>query len=315
MQSETFYMTDEASGLEVAITITDDGSGTLRFDIEVLTETGTIGDLNAIYFDLANNGETVDFTVTGDDVTGTAFKEGGVTKVDNFTNMNGEVINELDRFDGGVQFGTQGISRDDIQSTTFTISSNDPEYTLSLSEFSEQDFGLRLTSVGDVDGSRDGSLKLGETAPDFPDGPPPPPPGPVCDDFLFVNEDETFKPFFDPTPGLDTLASGEGSVLANDGGSTSVTMVNGVAIDPSQVQVIEGSNGGYLIMNADGTFDFSTLRDPFDNTEVNAFAGLATGETAMTEFVYTTNDGLEKILCVTINGLDDGGGGGGTGGF
>ncbi|MDO7706673.1 MAG: hypothetical protein MUQ12_05945, partial [Loktanella sp.] len=167
MSSASFTILGDVN-VEVTITEVIDpvtGLTNLEFQVNVLDDTGSIGDLNALYFDLANDGVTDSLSVEGDDVTGSAFKVDGVSKIDSYTNMNGEVIKDLGRFDGGVQFGTAGIGTDDIRSTTFTLSSDDT--SLSLSDFSLQDFGVRLTSVGEEDGSRDGSLKLGDTAPDL----------------------------------------------------------------------------------------------------------------------------------------------------
>lgn len=171
MESMTFVIEGEVN---VQITVTEMGDGTLKFDIAVLDDTGSIGDLNGIFFDLADDSITDGLSVTGDDVTETAFKADGVTKVDSYVNMNGEVVKEYGKFDAGIQFGTAGIGTDDIRETSFILSSDTGD--LSLTDIAEQDFGLRLTSVGEEGGSRDGSLKLGGTAPEEdPDIPPPPP--------------------------------------------------------------------------------------------------------------------------------------------
>ena len=170
MASNTFTLT---SDVNIEITITELIDGSLQFDLVVLNDTGSIGDLNAFYFDMLGDSIPDDLSAYGDDVTGTAFKEEGVTKVDNFTNMNGEVVKDLGKFDGGVQFGSQGIGEDDIRETSFTLSSDSTVLTLEM--FSLQDIGARLTSVGEEGGSRDGSLKIGGTSPELeveePEGP------------------------------------------------------------------------------------------------------------------------------------------------
>lgn len=230
----------------------------------------------------------------GDYVTGSVFKVDGVTKIDSYTNMNGEVIKDLGKFDGGVQFGTAGIGDDDIRSTTFTLSSSDT--SLSLSDFSLQDFGVRLTSVGEEDGSRDGSLKLGDTAPDL---------TPVevlaiaNDDKLVVMEDESFN--FD---GFDFLDNGATSLLANDtfdGGAYTggVTGINGVPF--VDVQVIVGSNGGYLLVSSNGDVDFSSS----DEFGINDFAYLGQDEVGTTTFAYTIDGGSMATLTVDVIGIDD----------
>lgn len=153
-------LTYEISGenVTVAVTITE-VDGALTFDLAVAGDTGTIGDLNALFLDIADEGLIDGLTATGSDVTGTAFKEDGVTKISNFTNINGEVVKDLGKFDLGVQFGSQGMAEDDIQSTSFTLSHATD--ALSLEDFMLMDSALRLTSVGEADGAREDSLKLG----------------------------------------------------------------------------------------------------------------------------------------------------------
>lgn len=297
MSSASFTILGDVN-VEVTITEVIDpvtGLTNLEFQVNVLDDTGSIGDLNALYFDLANDGVTDSLSVEGDDVTGSAFKVDGVSKIDSYTNMNGEVIKDLGRFDGGVQFGTAGIGTDDIRSTTFTLSSDDT--SLSLSDFSLQDFGVRLTSVGEEDGSRDGSLKLGDTAPDL---------TPVevlaiaNDDKLVVQEDESFN--FD---GFDFLDNGATSLLANDtfdGGAYTgqVTDINGAPFVDGQV--IVGSNGGYLLVSSNGDVDFSSS-DEFGN---NDFAYLGQDEVGTTTFEYAIDGGSMATLTVDVIGIDDG---------
>ena len=167
MSSLTYQIS--GGGVVVDVTITE-VDGALRFDLQVLEETGTIGDLNALYLDIADESLLAGMAATGDDVTGTVFDADSVKKIDNFTSINGEVLKDLGAFDIGVQIGTQGMAKDDIQSTSFMLSHPDQALTLEL--FALQDCALRLTSVGEVDGSRDGSLKLGGEVGDLPEEPP-----------------------------------------------------------------------------------------------------------------------------------------------
>ena len=278
--------------VDVSVTITE-VDGALRFTVEVLDATGQIGDLNALFFDLSDDSLTSGLRVSGADVTGVALDADGVTKVDSYTNMNGEVIRDLGRFDGGVQFGTAGIGADDIRSTTFTLSHDDQPLT--LADVSLQDFGVRLTSVGVEDGSRTGSLKLGGSAPAFDDGGPA---GPgTGDDTFTVTEGEGDNP-----PGVfDTGADGfEFNVLSNDGpngapyGGT-VATVNGA---PNTETYVEGTDGGSIIIHADGRIDFSV----YDNAGNNDFAALNDGQTAATTFTYATDDGTEHLLTILVTG-------------
>lgn len=311
MNSLTFTIEGDVN---VQVTITDNGDGTLRFDIEVLDTTGSIGDLNAIFFDIANDSIADGLIATGDDVSGVNMDQDSVTKVDNYTNMNGEVIKETGKFDAGVQFGSQGIGEDDIRSTSFTLS-HETE-SLSLDDLSLQDFGIRLTSVGEEDGSRDGSLKLGGTSPEV-EEPPVDPVHIANDDVLTVSETEAFnEPDADGFIFTDVLDSGDASLLANDttdGGAYTgnVTAVNGNA-DISEI--VEGSNGGFLLVYADGTVDFSAYG--VDGT--NTFESLDDGMSEQTTFEYTIEGGDTATLTVIVQGEsgdidgppppDDGGG-------
>lgn len=175
--------------VNVLVTVTENGDGTLNFQVEVLDETGSIGDLNGLFFDIGTDSLVEGLMVTGDDVTGTEFSANKITKVDGYNNVNGEVAGDYGKFDGGVQFGTQGIGEDDIRSTNFTLSHS--EQSLTLDDILSQDFAVRLTSVGEDGGERDGSLKLGGEAP------------PAADPEIDPEVDPEIDPEIDPEVGPD----------------------------------------------------------------------------------------------------------------
>lgn len=162
MASITYEFYDATTGFRATCTIEEVGDGTLLFTIDVDESTGTLGDLRGLFFDLNNDDpaflETLD--ATGDDVTGELFQQDNVTNLGSGANVNGEVVNETGRFDAGVEIGSSGLKggADDIQFTQFTLSSS--EYYLTLDMVTSVDTALRATSVGDADGSRNGSLKL-----------------------------------------------------------------------------------------------------------------------------------------------------------
>ena len=291
MSTLTFTLTGDVN---VSFTITELDDGTLKFDLAVLDDTGSIGDLNAIFFDLAEGIDPTGLNAIGDDVTGMKFKEDGVTKVDNYTNINGEVVNEYGKFDSGVQFGTAGIGEDDIRETSFILSHSD--MPLTIDALLGQDFAARLTSVGEEGGSRDESLKLGGEAPTDPDTDPEPDPVHVAnDDVLTVSETETFN-----TNGTtDTLDGNAISVLENDttDGFEYFGLVEGVNGNPADIgEIVVGSNGGRLIIYDDGTVDFSANGD-FDH--------LFDGEVAQTEFTYEIEGGDTATLTVNVWGEDE----------
>lgn len=287
MASATFTIEGDVN---IAVTITEIEDGQLQFDLLVLDETGSIGDLNALYFDLYDDSLTNLVTVDGADVTGTAFKINGVTKVDNYTNMNGSELKSLDdKFDVGVQFGTQGIGTDDIRETSFTLSAEGT--ALSLANFSLQDFGVRLTSVGEEGGSRDDSLKIVDTAPELVVDPP------VidADDKVCVTEDKSFNTETD----ADSFI-----LIANDPGATSITSVTtsaGETFDISATDtIITNPDGTQLLVSPDGSFSVS-VKSPFNDP----YGYLNAGETESSFFSYTTDNGITATVEVCIDGVDD----------
>lgn len=178
----TFTFSDASSGFVANVTVTDNGDGTLSFVVEVDESTGTTGDMRAIYFNNAENSYLSGLSIAVDESDGDAGTTSDTTDVfldqdidrmkwvgSRDTNVNGEVIKENDgAFDTGIEFGSQGMSADDVQRMEFTLSA---DQDLTIDSFDWTTIGLRVTSVGDVDGSRNGSLKLaGEetTPPDEP---------------------------------------------------------------------------------------------------------------------------------------------------
>ncbi len=295
MQFVEFTITGDVN---VHVTITENDNGTLTFDVVVLDDTGSIGDLQGLFFDLADDSIADSLSAEGADVTYTKFNDDGVTKLTSGVNINGEVLNEYGKFDGGIQFGTAGIGKDDIQETSFVLSSTDGPLT--LADFLSQDMAIRLTSVGEEGGSRDDSLKLGGSVPEDPTTEEPPVEPPVVntalDDFLtvFASED---------AGNLETLDDGATTVLANDltdavAYTGAVTAVNGDAL--SVAAVVEGSNGGFMTIYSDGSIDFDAAGE-FDDLEEDA--------EIVTQFSYTIDGGDTADVFVTVIGEDSGDGG------
>lgn len=112
----------------------------------------TPADLRGVFFNLADPSLLAGLLVDGAEVTGSAFGSGGVSLDANVTPAS---------FQGGVEIGTSDIDMDDIGMTMFTLSHADTQLT--LDQFLGQEFGVRLTSVGE---NRDGSSKLQGIAPE-----------------------------------------------------------------------------------------------------------------------------------------------------
>ncbi|AXI46532.1 hypothetical protein C1J03_11190 [Sulfitobacter sp. SK012] len=294
----TIYFEITDGDVKVGISITEQADGSLLFDLDVLDDTGTIGDLNGLFFDLADDSITDNLILSGTDLTGQNIDANSVSKVDGYNNINGDVVKEDGKFDVGVQFGTAGIGADDIQSTSFTLATSDGS-TLSLADVLSQDFAVRLTSVGEMDGDRADSVKISGTS-DPIITEPPEPTNLAVDNTMTVSNTETFSEddMPDPLDGFFVF-----SLLENDSTGDSqpyigdVVTVNGDALDAGTSYL--GSNGGLLMVNSDGTVDFSA------NGEFDTLMGM---ETANTQFTYGIEGGSTATLDVEVIAFDDGGG-------
>ena len=280
MSSLTFLIEGEVN-TQVTVTERDDGS--LQFDVQVLNDTGQIGDIRALFFDIADDSLTGGLSVTGLDVTGSRTAEDGVYRVDSKdTTINGEVISEYGRFDVGIEFGTAGMSADDIQSTSFILSHD--SQSLTLADIQLQEFGLRLTSVGEEGGAREDSLKLGGIAEVGPDA--------VDDDWLITAEN---LPLVGP------------NVLMNDtpGDILAVSAVNGDggAVGTATAVTSEGGRTGSLTIYDDGSLVF----DPLDG-----FLDLEDGQTDIVTATYQVSNGNggydTASLTITVLGVTGDGG-------
>jgi VCBS repeat-containing protein len=148
----SFLLTGD--GVKLQVTVTEQ-SGDLVFKLDVLPgSNGTIGDLRALFFHVQDEKLLSGLGVTGGAVTDSRFQANAVDDLGNGANMGGA----MRPFDAGIEFGTSGIGKDDIRSTSFTLSHATKDLTLDL--LSEVDFGARLTSVGKPGGARGDSVKL-----------------------------------------------------------------------------------------------------------------------------------------------------------
>jgi hypothetical protein len=147
------------------------GSGKVQFKVDYLsTGSNTIADIRGIFFNILDDSLLSGLQIVGTDVTASKFGPAGTIKSvgSGSNNLNGGNIS----FDAGVEIGQEGIGqgKGDIQSTIFTLSHS--SQALTLAQFSQQNFGVRLMSVGSGN-SRGGSSKLKGQAPYY--TPPKPP--------------------------------------------------------------------------------------------------------------------------------------------
>ena len=138
-----------------------EAGGTLKFQLEVQSTPFLSADLRALFFN--TNSPAILSALAGAGPGVTDFATGDVIDLGHGANLHGAA----NGFDVGLEFGTQGMGRDDIQAAAFTLSH--PTHALSLDDISNVQFGARLTSVGAPGSARAGSAKLVATAPAAPD--------------------------------------------------------------------------------------------------------------------------------------------------
>lgn len=165
----------------VVVTATEN-SGFVDFSISVDQSGGVTADLRGLFFDIVE-AKMPGLSVTGDGglLTELQASAGSVLDLGNGANMKGAT---KDGFDVGLEWGTEGIGKDDIQSVDFTLSNAAGDLT--LDDIAHQRFGARLTSVGPDGGTRPDSLKLMVVAPAAPDA-----------------NDDSYSIFEDNSSGLD----------------------------------------------------------------------------------------------------------------
>ncbi len=150
--------------VDTLVEITELSDGTLSFEIMALGG-ALLGDLRGLFFDLsAVDADSAGLSITSADgtVTGTAFGEQSIDRVQGDANVKGDVVHEQGKFDVGVEFGTEGIGQDDITSTSFILSS--ATGPLSLDSLDLADFGIRYTSVGTEEARDDGAKIAGDAS-------------------------------------------------------------------------------------------------------------------------------------------------------
>lgn len=275
-RSMSFCINDASTGgtnPAVFITITENDDGTLRFSL--VQEGGIVGDLRGLFFDVAD--ESLIGSLRTDALT-TDFRQGDDTIRDlgDGANMNGLTGSDKG-YDAGIEIGSSGIGRDDVRSYSFNLAST--ARSLTLDDFANVNFGVRLTSVGVVDGSRADSSKLLETTSAAID---------ASDDAAAVFENEAFS----------------GSLLDNDAnqsGATTITSWSGGELGQA-VQLADAA-GATLLVNADGSYSL----------DASTADALSEGETLTYSFDYgvrsdspdqTSSD--SAYLGVTVVGRNDG---------
>ena len=282
MRSMTFQIDDRSTGTvipAVTITVIENDDGTLTF---TLTQSGPlIGDLRGIFFDVADESLIPSLTVSASSAGLTEVRTGNDSVVDLGQGANMEGLAGSDGgYDVGLEIGTSGVGADDHRTFSFTLSAAS---ALTLEDFANIDFGVRLTSVGEDGGERTASAKLLETVSGALD---------AIDDAAALQED-----------GLSPVATG--NVLINDlGGGTSQSVV-AVAGGASNVGAEVAGEFGVVRIQADGTFvytlDHAAAQSLAHNeTHVEAFSYTARSHDDATSYSEDT-----ATLFVTLTGVND----------
>jgi hypothetical protein len=118
----------DGNGLKIEIWAVQDGAN-VSFEIKVVEG---FADLRGFFLDLPGDGDAVKWVGSKDN------------------NMNGTGVS----FDYGAEIGTAGMGKDDISQTTIVVEG------FTLADLDGISFGIRATSVGESEESREGSVKL-----------------------------------------------------------------------------------------------------------------------------------------------------------
>jgi|GEM_PF-903662 len=282
MRSLTFTLDTQtgSDGMAPAtITINELEGGSLSFSVTNENDGDTlIGDIRGLFFDVSDDALLGTFDVSGDTVT-QVVQSGSVSNLGGGSNTNGVPDSP---YEVGVEIGTSGQAGDDIQTTTFTLSSS--LRALTLDDLALESFTVRQTSVGEVDGDRSASDKLYGDAP-YPVN--------AIDDAYEISEDETQTAnVFVNDIDLDAPDSN------NDGiADMTVTAING---DGSLVgQAIELAEGVSFSVTDDGSIMIDAMDADY----------LSQGEVITQSYTYSVDDGNggsdDAQITVSVTGVND----------
>ena len=185
------------SDAKVDVWLTDLDNGSVQFDFKV-DKTVNIADLRGIFFDVNDSSLVSNLDITANanpfsDIDNDNFYSIGSNDI--FTSRSGNLIKAdkaalnggvdssqypnatapSDGFNVALEIGSQGLKggRDDFQATSFIVKHLTD--TLSVENFANQEFGVRMQSVG---ANRQGSTKMFASSPSVPIPIPTPQPTP-----------------------------------------------------------------------------------------------------------------------------------------
>lgn len=278
MATMTFQINDASTSDNypaVWVTLTEGPAGTLGFSIT--QEGGIIGDLRGLFFDVADESilSSLRVTAASPDI---RLGNDSIKDLGDGANMNG-LLGSDKGYDVGIEIGSAGIGRDDIQSYQFTLASTARD--LSLADFAHVDFAARLTSVGEWAGARADSAKLLEST------------------SAAIRLNSVAASVVENAQASGNLLEG-----VNLAGGTVVTAWSGGEVGTELDLVSQGSVIGNLQINADGRYE----------VDASAADVLSAGEEIVFTVDYTARNQSEATawstdnaqLTVTLVGRNDG---------
>lgn len=282
MRSLTFSLdvqTGDDQLAPVTITITEMADGSLSFSVSNENDDDNmIADLRALFFDVADDDLLGTLSVAGDDFTEMQ-QDGDVSNLGGGATSSG-VPNSP--YEVGIEFGTSGMATDDIQTTTFILSSSLRDLT--LDDIALESFTVRQTSVGEIDGAREDSDKLYGDAP-YPVN--------AQDDYAELHEDTVFwSNLVANDIDLDALDQNADGII-----DQTITAINGDSANVEQTLII--ADGVTLYVQNDGTYSVDALDADY----------LSAGETLDLSFTYSVDDGNggsdEATAYISVHGVND----------
>lgn len=283
MRSLTFTLdtqTGDDAMAPATLTITETADGSLSFQISNELDSDTmIGDLRALFFDLSDDALLGTLTVAGTAVT-EFDQSGSVSNLGKGATASG-VPNAP--YEIGIEIGTAGAATDDIQTTSFTLSSSDR--ALTLDDIAMESFTVRQTSVGEIDGDRGASDKLYGDAP-YPVN--------AIDDAIILSEDMIVSSNVFANDIDEDAGDADGNGIPD---GLTVTNVNGEANLVGADVVLD--EGIVASVDADGSIQVDAEDADY----------LSAGETLEYTLTYGVNDGNggfdEATVSVTVTGVND----------
>jgi Bacterial Ig domain len=205
------------SGNPAVRVIATEDNGKIQFTVDVQDTTTSTADLRALFFDF-NETKLAGMTITGGDgyLTEYRVQANNVIDLGDGANLSGQTKS---KFDVGLEWGTPGGKKDDINfAVHFTLSN--AANNLTLDDIAHQRFGAKLDSVGGPGGTRNGVSKIIGQAPAAPDA-----------------KDDSVSIFEDGAANINTPSKAPTGVVFN-------VLANDTDADPTDVLTITGFHDG-----------------------------------------------------------------------